>query len=110
VGVQVDIKVDVKVNVKVEVKVGDGVGVEMRGNVGEFAEGITGSGVAGLVVTWVCVGAKMDVMFPSVRESEKPPRSKPMEARAIMIPRNTCRKFFITCSLLTTLSQPVSQR
>ena len=64
---------------EVGVKVGVGVGVEVR------------------------VGVNVAMLFPSASESEKPPSSKPIEARAMKIPRNTCRKLFIASSLQATL-------
>ena len=59
----------------------------------------------------VAVGVAVEValiVFPSASESEKPPSSKPIEARAMMIPRNTCRKLLTASSLRATLPRPVS--
>jgi hypothetical protein len=39
------------------------------------------------------------VGFPSASESEKPPSSKPIEANATIIPKNTCSKFFMLALL-----------
>ena len=93
--------------VNVGVQVGNGVGESGRGEVeadgvntcqvGEEVGAKVGVGV-GAVVT-VDVGVAVAMLFPSASESEKPPRSKPIEARAMTIPRNTCCKFFIVGSL-----------
>jgi hypothetical protein len=54
----------------------------------------------------VGAGASVVVIFPSARDSERPPKRRPTEARAIMIPRSACHKFFIIGSLLATLARP----
>lgn len=43
----------------------------------------------------VRVGVGFVASLPSARDSERPPRIKPMEARAIMIPPSICHRFFI---------------
>jgi hypothetical protein len=40
-------------------------------------------------------GVGFVVILPSARDSERPPRIKPMEARAIKIPPSICHRFFI---------------
>jgi hypothetical protein len=88
--------------------VGNGVGETSGGLV--KAEGVNGcqAGEEVGIKVGVGVGAEMEVvmLFSSTSESEKPPKSKPIEARAMMIPRNTCRKFFIASSLRATLPRP----
>ena len=96
--------------VNVGVQVGNGVGESGKGVV--KAEGVNTCQVGeevGIKVG-VAVGTEVEVamLFPSTSESEKPPRSKPIEARATTIPKNTCRKFFIANSLQATLSRPAS--
>jgi hypothetical protein len=108
------VKVGVKVVVKVGLKVGEGVG-ESREELVK-AEGVNGCIMGEEVGVKVGVGegAEVEVEFeeaillPSASESEKPPRSKPTEARAMMIPRNTCRKLLTASSLRATLPRPVS--
>jgi hypothetical protein len=92
-------KVGVKLGKDVGENVREGVGEGVRDGVGESVEGVNGCKVGEYVGVRVCVGTRVVLMFPSTRESEKPPRIKPMEARAMMIPRNTCHKFFIASSL-----------
>jgi hypothetical protein len=74
------------------------VGEEVGVSVGD-AEGVA-----------VEVVVEVALLFPSARESDKPPSSKPIEARAMMIPRNTCRKFFITSFLRATFPGQASGR
>jgi hypothetical protein len=92
----------VSVEVKLEVKVRDGVG--------EITEGVNGCKVGELEDVCVNVGNRLIVLFASARESEKPPMIKPMEARAMRTPRNTCREFFIADSLQASPLQPASGR
>ena len=96
------------VKVKVGVQVGSGVGESCKGVV--ETEGVNGSQVGEEVGVKLGVGVAVEVamLFPSARDSDKPPRSKPIEARAMMIPRNSCDKFFIASSLQTTLPRPAS--
>jgi hypothetical protein len=102
------------VRVKVGVQVGGGVGESSEG-VGEV-EGVNGSLVGEEVGGKLggCVGVKVElevevaILLPSASESEKPPRSKPIEARAMRIPRNTCCKFFTASSLQAVLPRPAS--
>ena len=89
------------------------VGVQVGEEVGEFSEGVmkaegvtncpVGEEVGRKVGEGVGVEVEVARLFPSANESEKPPRSKPIETRAIMIPTNTCRKFFIVWSLEASL-------
>ena len=95
------------------------VGVQVGNGVGESNEGVVKTeGVVKAkdvnncrvgeevgIKVGVAVGTEVEVamLFPSTSESEKPPRSKPIETRAIMIPTNTCRKFFIVWSLEASL-------
>jgi hypothetical protein len=101
-GVHVGVKVGSKAAVTVEVKVKDGVG--------ELTEGVNGCKVGELEGVSVNVGNRLMVLFASARESEKPPMIKPMEARAMRIPRNTCREFFIAGSLQAIPPRPASGR
>jgi hypothetical protein len=106
------------VRVNVGVQVGNGVGVSGKGEV--EADGVNTCQVGEEVGTklGVVVGAEVAVevrvavvvamLVPSARESEKPPSSKPIEARAMNIPRSTCHKFFIVGSLRSTLQRPAS--
>jgi len=104
------------VRVKVGVQVGNGVGESNEGVV--KTEGVVKAkdvnncrvGEEVGIKVGVAVGTEVEVamLFPSTSESEKPPRSKPIEARATTIPKNTCRKFFIANSLQATLSRPAS--
>jgi hypothetical protein len=85
----------------------------------EKAEGVNGCivGEEVGVKVGVCVGVRAEVkvefeeaiLLPSASESEKPPRSKPTEASAMMIPRNTCRKLFTASSLRATLPRLASE-
>lgn len=107
------------------VRVRDGVDV----GVGESARGVEEEGQVGEeVAVRACVEVNVEVEVgmedgvedgveeelvtipPSARESEKPPRSKLMDARAMTIPRNTCRRLFIINSLQVTLPPPASGR
>jgi len=116
VSVEVKSSVVVKVVVKVGLKVGEGVG-ESREELVK-AEGVNGCIMGEEVGVKVGVGEGAEVevevefeeaiLLPSASESEKPPRSKPTEARAMMIPRNTCRKLLTASSLRATLPRPVS--
>ena len=104
--------------VNVGVQVGNGVGESGKGvvkaegvntcQVGEEVGARVGVGVGTEVEMEVGVGEAM--LFPSARESEKPPRSKPIEARAMIIPRSTCHKIFIAGSLRSPLRKPASGR
>jgi hypothetical protein len=112
------------VKVRVEVQVGNGVGESIEGLV--KAEGVNGRKVGEVVGVKVGVAVGVDVgvavradveadvegalLFPSARERDKPPRSKPIETRAMKIPRNTCRKFFIPIFLQATLPGQASGR
>ena len=113
---EVEGSVVVKVGVRVGVKMGEGVGESSEELV--KAEGvngcIVGEEVGVKVGVSVGVGAEVEVEFeeaillPSANESEKPPRSKPTEASAMMIPRNTCRKLFTASSFRATLPRPAA--
>jgi len=76
--------------------------------------GVNGCQVGEEVGVKVGVEVGLDVevalLFPSANESDKPPSSKPIEARAMMIPRNTCRKFFIASFLQATFPGQASGR
>jgi len=98
----VSVQVGVQVSARVRVSAGEGV-AESTGRV-------TGCKKGELVGASVSVGVILVKIFPSVMESEKAPRIKPMEARAMIIPRKTCRKFFIIGSLLADLSKLASER
>ena len=110
--------VRVKVGVQVGVQVENSVVVRVGTGVGESSEGVLMAvGVLGCqvgeeigVMVGVGVGAEVEVvmLFPSASESEKPPSSKPIEARAMIIPKNTCHKFFTAGSLRATLPRPAS--
>jgi len=71
---------------------------------------VTVPGVNGRVELFFTVGVieaegvAGDLMptFPSARDKERPPNRRPMETRAIRIPRKTGHRFFIDCSLLAT--------
>ena len=101
-------------------KVGVQVSVQVIVGVGESAEGVNGCPVREYVGVKVrvggCVGARVEVgvgakgviMFPSARESEKAPKSKLMDARAMTIPSKTCRRFFISSSLQAAPPGPAS--
>ena len=104
------------VKVRLGVQVGNGVGEFNEAAVG--SEGVNfckvGEEVGIKVEVGVGVGAEVEVEFeeaillPSANESEKPPRSKPTEASAMMIPRNTCRKLFTASSFRATLPRPAA--
>ena len=108
----------VKVGVKVGVQVENGVGVQVGNGVGESSEGVLmAEGVIGCQVgeeigvkVGAGVGTEVEVamLVPSASESEKPPSSKPIEARAMINPKDTCHKFFTASSLRATLPRPVS--
>jgi hypothetical protein len=97
------------VRVNVGVQVGNGVGESGKGEVeadgvntcqvGEEVGARVGVGVGAEVAVEVEVGVAVAMLFPSASESEKPPSSKPIEARAMTIPRNTCCKIFIVGSI-----------
>ena len=93
------------VNVRVGVQVGSGVGEPGKGVV--ETEGVNGCQVGDAVGINVEVGVGVEVevavatLFPSASESEKPPKSKPIEVMAIRMPANNCRKFFMAGSLQT---------
>jgi hypothetical protein len=112
----VDVKLGVKLGVHVEKAVGasndglvisDGVNVCKVGN--EVGVNV-GGGVGDCVGDGVGVAVEVALIFPSASESEKPPSSKPIEARAMKIPRNTCCKFFITGFLGATFPGQASER
>jgi hypothetical protein len=71
------------------------------------AEGVNGCQVGEEVGIKVGAGVRVEVkvgvrvarLLPSANDNEKPPRSKPIETRAMVIPSNSCRKFFIAVSL-----------
>ena len=97
------------------------VGVQVEDGVAESNTGVmetereVGCQVGEEVGVWVrvAVGVAVEVavrVFPSASESEKPPSSKPIEAKAMIIPKNTCRKFFIASSLEAILARPASGR
>ena len=96
------------VRVKVAVQLEKGVGVNSKGVV--EAEGVNACQVGEAVGIKVRVGVAVEVevalLFPSARDNEKPPRSKPIEARAMKIPRSICHRFFISGSLQATLPRP----
>ena len=100
--------------VQVEVPVGDKVRANVRDNVGvgvaEATEAVNGCKVGEMVGVSVRGEAGLAKMFPSASESEKPPKIRPVEARATSIPRKTCRKFFTASPLQTTLPQLASRR
>jgi hypothetical protein len=93
------------VEVRVGVQVGSGVGessedvVETDGVNGFQVGEEVGIKVGVAVGVEVAVEVEVAMLFPSASESEKPPRSKPIEARATRIPVNNCCKFFIAGSL-----------
>jgi hypothetical protein len=96
------------------VKLGLGVGETSKG-VAETEDVVMVVGVNGNQVgdevgvkVRVVVGVAVARLFPSASESERPPRSKPIETRAMTIPRNTCLKIFIAVSLQATLPRPAS--
>jgi hypothetical protein len=99
----VQVKVQVEVHVEVNVRARSGEGVEVT------TVGVTGSNVGDRVGTRVSVGTTPAAKLPSLSESEKAPKIKPMETRAMTIPRSTCRKSFIVISLQTALPQPASE-
>jgi len=100
------------VRVKLGVQVGSGVGESSEGVV--EIEGGSGCQVGEEVGIRVGVGVGVDdkvavaMLFPSASESEKPPRSKPIEARAIRTPMNNCRKFFMVGFLQAVPLRPAS--
>ena len=100
------------VEVRVLVRVGDGVGESSEGLV--ETEGVNGSHVGEEVGIKVGVGVEVGMevevamLFPSASESAKPPRSKPIEARAIRTPMNNCRKFFMVGFLQAVPLRPAS--
>ena len=100
------------VRVKVGVQLGSGVGESNKGGVG--TEGVNGFQVGEDVGVKLGAGVEVKVevamLFPSARDSDKPPSSKPIEARAIRIPRNTCDKFFIAGSFQATFPRSASGR
>jgi hypothetical protein len=102
------VQVKVKVEDGVRVWVVDGVRVKAGGGVGESIEGVRSSKVGESLGVRVCSGTTVVVTFPSARESEKLPRTKPRDASAIMEPINTCRKFFIPGSQQAIPLEPVS--
>jgi hypothetical protein len=102
------------VKVKVGVQVGNGVGESNDGVV--ETEGVNGcqvgEEVGNKVGVGVGVGADVEVevamLLPSANDNEKPPSSKPIEARAMIIPRSSCRKIFIAGSLQRPLPKQAS--
>jgi hypothetical protein len=107
-GDRLGVKLGVKLGVNVKTGVADwsSVGVRETGTVAVM----DGCKVGDEVGVWEWVGAGLVDNFPSARESEKPPRIKPMEATAMIIPWNTCHTFFIISSLQATLPRPASAR
>jgi len=90
-GVQVEDQVREAVGVQMGVQARVQVGVQMAGReVGKPSFEGDGCQVRLLVIVDDRVGPGRR-MFPSTRESERPPKSKAMETRAMTIPRNTCR-------------------
>ena len=108
------------VKVRVGVQLGNGVGESTEGVVESVVDSVgvmgcqvgeelgikvgTGVGVAGGVAVEVAM------RLPSANDNEKPPSSKPIEARAISIPVNSCRKLFIAVSLQIPLPGQASGR
>ena len=96
-----------------EVRVGSGVGESSEGVV--ETEGVNGCQVGEDVGNKVRVGVEVEIevevaaVFPSAKESEKPPRSKPIETKAMRIPVITCRKIFMAGSLQPALLLPASE-
>jgi hypothetical protein len=103
--IKVEDGVGVKVGDSVKVKAEDGVDVDEGKGVGESAKDVICCKDGEYVGVRVGVmEARVVVMFPSARESEKLPSTKPMEASATMIPRNPCRRFFMVNSPQAALS------
>jgi hypothetical protein len=112
----VGVRLGVRLRVKLGVQVGKGVGdsnevlVEADGVNGCKVGDEVGVNVGDGVGDGEGVDVEVALIFPSSNESEKPPNSKPIEARAMIIPRNTCCKFFITGFLRATFPGQASGR
>ena len=96
--------------VRVGVKLGSGVEETTEGMLD--AGGVNGCQVGDGVDVRVGAGVGVNVaaLFPSACESKMAPRSRPIETMAMMIPRNTCRKFCIANSLQAPLPGPAAGR
>jgi hypothetical protein len=92
--------VSVGVGEAVNVMVGDKIRITVGDVVKGFAEVDNGIGVVEGNDVGSCPGAWVELMLASTKESEKAPRTRPIEISAIRKPRNTCRKFFIAISRL----------
>jgi len=77
---------------------GKGVKVAVSGTEVEFVppKGVRGKSV-GEEGDNVWVAGKETAMFPSARDSERPPRMIPLEARAIRSPHKICLAIRISC-------------
>lgn len=120
----VGVTLEVMLGVTLGVMLGVLLGVQIGKAVGDSNDGLVNAGgvngcpvgeefgvnVGDFVREGVGVAEEMTLIFPSASESEKPPSSKPIETRAMKIPRNTCCKFFITGFLQATFPGQASGR